>query len=209
MPKACWSATERICRQGRVTTTPTVKRRYSAVADSCEMNSEKRICAKCGASILVSTAKANQGRCAPCWKRRASVRAKECIHGNLRVVGFIIALPFIGIWTGLGYLYRYAIFPYSRAGLLSQILEIYPDLQVARLYRVGVIDGYFEREKIMMTVYPGSLTYCRGWEDGSGLRRGKIEISAIPNISRRLARIYLRRRTLHRCLGRPKTRLGS
>lgn len=145
-----------------------------------EMNPDKTTCCKCGTVILPSTAAANHGRCAPCWKHRATVRIKEGVLGTLWVIGFIIALPFMAIWTGIHRIYRNIKFPYSRRDLLKQILQVHVDRRVARLYRVGVVDGYVEPIEFLMTGNPANLPYCRGREDGSGLRRGKVEISAIP-----------------------------
>lgn len=129
---------------------------------------------------MVSTADANRGRCAPCWKRRFSARLREGFLGFGGLLGLIIALPFLGIWTGIRRVYRNAKFPYSRTELLDQILRVHSDPRVARLYRVGVVDGYFEPVDVMLTGIPANLPYCRGREDGSGIRRGDIEPSAVP-----------------------------
>ncbi|WP_395738366.1 hypothetical protein [Prosthecobacter sp.] len=151
------------------------------------MNSEKTVCCKCGTSILAMTASIYHGRCVPCWKHRLSVRVKEAVAGSIYVLGLYLALP-ITLPAGLirmavRRVYRDVRFPYSRHELLKQIFKLYPERRVARRYRKGVIDGYFEPDVLKVWGLPSDprkLAYFYGRNAGASLRRGKIEISSIP-----------------------------
>ena len=102
--------------------------------------------------------------------------------------GFLYALlytlvtePPILVFKTIRRYIRRVRFPYNRAALLEAITAFHPP-GIAAIYYGAVIDGYFENAPWLgsprWSFFNQPLYYGR--VDGGELRRGEIELSAIP-----------------------------
>jgi hypothetical protein len=91
-----------------------------------------------------------------------------------------VTLPFQVLYLVIRWQWRRFRFPYDRKALHAAILAIHPGRKAAKDYLNGVITGYWENVEEHMFGRPGDEFLRYGKRDGANLRRGRIEVTAIP-----------------------------
>lgn len=130
--------------------------------------------------ILEITASANGGFCGSC--------VKTCgLRYHFRQIGFValfvaglLVMPFVSVWWGMRNAWRRWRFPFDRFALFVAIRTASGDVEVARSYLDGVVEGYRKSTPENQAVFTSNRARHYGEEDGGRLRRGEITVSDIP-----------------------------
>ena len=93
----------------------------------------------------------------------------------------VIAFPFVIVWECLVILGRRWRFPYPIGPLRKQVASVYKSRRDARLYLGGLMRGYDGPSDITAPPFDArDLARDDGFYDGVALRKGQVEISALP-----------------------------
>ena len=141
---------------------------------------ERTQCRKCGAEILMVTARHNHGRCAPCWAKRPSRRILVGLEHTIAGILQFIALPFVMAWEYAAIVRRRRRFPFPLGPLAKQVEAVFQNRRDARIYLSGLVRGYFEPGVFMLPANPRDLARHYGFEDGVALKEGRIAVSELP-----------------------------
>jgi len=137
-------------------------------------------CRKCGAGILMVTARYHHGHCAPCWDRRPSKRVPLAMANTIFGILFALAFPLIVAWECLVIFWKRWRFPYRIAPIRRQVESVFRDRRDTRLYLRGLIRGYLDPGPYFMFCRPRDLANQAGLNDGTALRDGRVEVSELP-----------------------------
>lgn len=134
--------------------------------------------------ILEATAAANGGCCGTCkrtrgWRNRLR-DSRITVMALVMLPCSLVALPFQLLHFVIRRQWRRWRFPYDPKALHAAIHAVHPGRKAAKDYLDGVITGYWENVEEHMFGRPGDELLAYGKKDGVALRRGLIEVSAIP-----------------------------